>query len=483
MLLSELSPKEVFYYFEKLASIPHGSGNTDRIAEFCMDFAKEHGLKARRDRANNVVIFAPGTPGYEQSEPVILQGHLDMVCEREEGCGLDMEKEGLEVCTDGVKVWARGTTLGGDDGIAVAYILAILASDTIAHPPIEVLLTSDEEIGMLGARALDVSDLTGKRLINIDSEEEGVLCVSCAGGVRARIDIPFCNEQVDKSASCAYRIGVSGLLGGHSGMEIHKHRENAIKMLGSVLASANRACTISLVSATGGGKENAIPKAAEATVCLPLNQAHMLEHSVAEFLKLMHQELSTTEPELLITAKPVDMPEQCMDQESTKRLIFALQQIPDGMQKMSPEIEGMVQTSLNMGTLLTEDSYVSLRYLIRSNTASGKQLVLEKVTAFTEYLGGTVTLQSDYPAWEYRVKSKLRETMIRTFEEVYQKAPEVTAIHAGLECGILAGKMMDIDMISFGPTLSNVHTPKESMDVASVQRSWQYLLKVLENLR
>ncbi|MDE6435738.1 MAG: aminoacyl-histidine dipeptidase [Lachnospiraceae bacterium] len=482
MLLSELSPKEVFYYFEKLASIPHGSGNTDRIAEFCMDFAKEHGLKARRDRANNVVIFAPGTPGYEQSEPVILQGHLDMVCEREEDCGLDMEKEGLEVCTDGVKVWARGTTLGGDDGIAVAYILAILASDTIVHPPIEVLLTSDEEIGMLGARALDVSDLNGKRLINIDSEEEGVLCVSCAGGVRACIDIPFCKEQVDKSASCAYRIGVSGLLGGHSGMEIHKHRENAIKMLGSVLASANRACTISLVSATGGGKENAIPKAAEAVVCLPLNQAHMLEHSVAEFLKLMHQELSTTEPELLITAKPVDMPEQCMDQESTKRLIFALQQIPDGMQKMSPEIEGMVQTSLNMGTLLTEDNYVSLRYLIRSNTASGKQLVLEKVTAFTEYLGGTVTLQSDYPAWEYRVKSKLRETMICTFEEVYQKAPEVTAIHAGLECGILAGKMMDIDMISFGPTLSNVHTPKESMDVASVQRSWQYLLKVLENL-
>lgn len=483
MLLSELSPKEVFYYFQKLASIPHGSGNTDRIAEFCMEFAQEHGLKARRDRANNVVIFAKGTPGYEQSEPVILQGHLDMVCEREADCGLDMEKEGLEVCTDGVTVWARGTTLGGDDGIAVAYILAILALDTIVHPPIEALLTSDEEIGMLGARALDVSDLTGKRLINIDSEEEGVLCVSCAGGVRAQCDIPFHKVSVDKAASCAYRIGVSGLLGGHSGMEIHKHRENAIKMLGNVLASANRACTISLVSATGGGKENAIPKAAEATVCLPLNQAHMLEHSVAEFLKLMHQELSTTEPELLITAKPVDMPEQCMDQESTKRLIFALQQIPDGMQKMSPEIEGMVQTSLNMGTLLTEDNHVSLRYLIRSNTASGKQLVLEKVTAFTEYLGGTVMMQSDYPAWEYRVKSKLRETMIRTFEEVYRKAPEVTAIHAGLECGILAGKMMDIDMVSFGPTLSNVHTPKESMDVASVQRSWEYLLKVLENLR
>ena len=483
MLLSELSPKEVFYYFQKLASIPHGSGNTDRIAEFCMEFAGEHGLKARRDKANNVVIFADGTPGYEQSEPVILQGHLDMVCEQDEDCGKDMQKEGLEVCTDGVKVWARGTTLGGDDGIAVAYILAILASDTIPHPPIEALLTSDEEIGMLGARALDVSDLTSKRLINIDSEEEGVLCVSCAGGVRARCDIPFCMEQVDKAERCAYRIGVSGLLGGHSGMEIHKHRENAIKLLGNVLASANRACTLSLVSVTGGGKENAIPKMAEATVCLPMNQVHMLEYSVTEFMKLMHQELSTTEPELLITAKPVDMPEQCMNQESTKRLIFALQQIPDGMQKMSPEIEGMVQTSLNLGILSTEDDHISMRYLIRSNTASGKQLVMEKVIAFTEYLGGTVTTQADYPAWEYRVKSRLREIMIRTFEEVYQKAPEVTAIHAGLECGILAGKMMDMDMISFGPTLSNVHTPKESMDVASVQRSWKYLLKVLENLR
>lgn len=483
MLLSELSPKEVFYYFQKLASIPHGSGNTDRIAEYCMEFAKEHGLKARRDTANNVVIFAGGTPGYEQSEPVILQGHLDMVCEREEGCELNMQKQGLEVCTDGVKVWARGTTLGGDDGIAVAYILAVLASETIAHPPIEALLTSDEEIGMLGARALDVSDLTGKRLINIDSEEEGVLCVSCAGGVRARLDIPFRTERVNGDANCAYRIAVSGLLGGHSGMEIHKQRENAIKLLGNVLASANRACTLSLVSVTGGGKENAIPKTAEATVCLPMNQAHMLEYSVAEFLKLMHQELSSTEPELLITAKPLKVPKECMDLESTRRLIFALQQVPDGMQKMSPEIEGMVQTSLNLGVLLTENDHISLRYLIRSNTASGKQVVLEKVRAFTEYLGGTVTLQSDYPAWEYRVKSKLRETMIRTFEEVYKKAPEVTAVHAGLECGILAGKMMDIDMISFGPTLSNVHTPGESMDVASVQRSWKYLLKVLENLR
>lgn len=483
MLLSELSPKEVFYYFGKIASIPHGSGNTDRIAEFCMKFAKEHGLKARRDQANNVVIFAEGTQGYEQSRPVILQGHLDMVCEREEDCRLDMEKEGLEVCTDGVKVWARGTTLGGDDGIAVAYILAVLASDSIAHPPIEAVLTSDEEIGMLGARALDVSDLTGKRLINIDSEEEGVLCVSCAGGVRVHCDIPFRKELVEPLASCAYRIVVSGLLGGHSGVEIHKQRENAVKLLGNVLASVNRACTLSLASATGGGKDNAIPNMAEATVCVPPNQAHLLESSVTEFFNLMRQELSTTEPELLITTKPVSLPEQCMDQESTRRLIFALQQIPDGMQKMSLEIEGLVQTSLNLGILQTEDNHVSLTYLIRSNTASGKQLILEKVKAFVEYLGGTVTMKSDYPAWEYRVKSELRETMIRVFEKVYQKAPEVTAIHAGLECGILAGKIMDIDMISFGPTLTNVHTPKESMDVASVQRSWEYLVKILENLR
>ena len=483
MLVSELSPREVFYYFQKLASIPRGSGNTDRVAEFCMNYAREHGLKARRDHANNVVIFATGTPGYEKSEPVILQGHLDMVCEQEPDCGIDMEKEGVEVCTDGVKVWARGTTLGGDDGIAVAYILALLATDNISHPPIEALLTSDEEIGMLGARELDVSDLTGKRLINIDSEEEGILYVSCAGGVRANIDIPFHKEHVDKDAGCAYRIVVSGLLGGHSGIEIHKHRENAIKLLGTVVSSANRACSLLMVDAAGGGKDNAIPKMAEATVCLPMNQADMLKNSVTEFLHLMRRELSATEPELLITVDPVDMPEQCMDQESTRRLIFAMQQIPDGMQKMSPEIEGMVQTSLNLGILYTEDNHVSLRYLIRSNTASGKQLVADKVTAFAEYLGGTVTMQSDYPAWEYRKKSKLRETMIRTFEEVYQKAPEVTAIHAGLECGILAGKMMDIDMISFGPTLSNVHTPKESMDVASVQRSWQYLLKVLENLR
>jgi len=483
MLVCELSPKEVFYYFQKLASIPRGSGNTDQIAEYCMEFASENGLRARRDKANNVILFAEGTPGYERSDPVILQAHLDMVCEKEEGCGLDMEKDGLELCTDGVTVWARGTTLGGDNGIAVAYILAVLASDTIAHPPIEALFTSDEEIGMLGARALDAGDLTAKRLINMDSEEEGVLCVSCAGGVRAHCSIPFSVERTNRALGCAYRIEVSRLLGGHSGVEIHKQRENAVKLLGNVLASASRACTLSLVCASGGGKENAIPKTAQATVCVPLNQAHMLEYSVKEFLILMHHELSTTEPELLITAKPTNMPEQCMDQESSRRLIFALQQIPDGMQKMSPEIEGMVQTSLNLGTLRTESGHVQLRYLIRSNTASGKQLLLERVTAFVEYLGGSVVMQSDYPAWEYRIKSKLRETMIRTFEEVYNKAPEVTAIHAGLECGILAGKIMDIDMVSFGPTLSDVHTPKESMDVASVRRSWKYLINVLENLR
>ncbi|MCM1273153.1 MAG: aminoacyl-histidine dipeptidase [Clostridium sp.] len=483
MSLSELSPKEVFDYFQKLAAIPHGSGNTDRIAEFCMEFAKEHGLRARKDEANNVVIFADGSPGYEKSEPVILQGHLDMVCEKDEDCRLDMEQDGLEVCTDGVKVWAEGTTLGGDDGIAIAYILAILASDTIPHPPIEALLTSDEEIGMLGANALDVRDLTAKRLINIDSEEEGVLYVSCAGGVSALCDIPFCMEQTNQAAECAYRITVSGLLGGHSGTEIHRNRGNAIKLLGAALASMSRTCTLSLVHVSGGGKENAIPKTAEATVCVPANQAHTLEQGITEFLKLINQELSAAEPGLLITATPVDMPKQCMNQESTRRVIFALQQFPDGMQKMSSEIEGLVQTSLNLGILFMEDDHVVFQCLIRSNTAGGKQLIMEKVTAFTGYLGGTVTMQSDYPAWEYRAESRLREIMIHTYEEVYQKAPHVTAIHAGLECGILAGKMPDVDMISFGPTLENVHTPRESMDVASVKRSWYYLLKVLENLQ
>lgn len=499
MKLNELSPSEVFSYFEKICSIPHGSGNTGMIADYCLEFAKAHGFKARKDAADNVVIFKAGSSGYEDCEPVILQGHLDMVCEKEPDCDIDMSVQSIKACTDGKMVWADGTTLGADDGIAVAFILAVLASDTIAHPPIQAVLTSDEEIGMLGARDLDTSDLTAKRLINIDSESEGILYVSCAGGVRAESDIPVVyedavgwvsgGEQDDNASDAAgngqvcFEVKISGLAGGHSGVEIHKQHTNAIRLLASLLSHASYAADFRLVSLLGGGKENAIPKEAKAVVSVRSCDATTFEQSIKESADVWMQEISSTEPHAKIEVGKADAAaDKVLNFHSTENVIYALGLSPDGVYRMSQEINGMVQTSLNLGTAYLEDDKLVYKYLIRSNTAAGKKLLLERVNTFVKHLSGNVVTMSDYPAWEYKSDSQLRKICVESFTNVYGHEPEVTSIHAGLECGILAGKMPGVDMISFGPTLESVHTPDECMDAASVERTWEYLLEILKSL-
>lgn len=499
MDINELSPSEVFSYFQEICAIPHGSGNTGMIADYCLEFAKLHGLKARKDAADNVVIFKAGSSGYEDCEPVILQGHLDMVCEKEPDCDIDMSVQSIKACTDGKMVWADGTTLGADDGIAIAFILAVLASDTIAHPPIQAVLTSDEEIGMLGARDLDTSDLTAKRLINIDSENEGILYVSCAGGVRAECDIPVVyedavgwvadGEQDDNASDAAgngqvcFEVKISGLAGGHSGVEIHKQHTNAIRLLASLLSHASGVADFRLVSLSGGGKENAIPKEAKAVVSVRSCDATTFEQSIKESEAVWMQEISATEPYAKIELEKTDIAaDKVLDSKSTANVIYALWLSPDGVYRMSQEINGMVQTSLNLGTAYLEDDKLVYKYLIRSNTAAGKKLLLERVTTFVKYLSGKVVTMSDYPAWEYKSDSQLRKICVDSFTNVYGHEPEVTSIHAGLECGILAGKMPGVDMISFGPTLESVHTPDECMDAGSVERTWEYLLEILKSL-
>ena len=499
MDINELSPSEVFSYFQEICAIPHGSGNTGMIADYCLEFAKLHGLKARKDAADNVVIFKAGSSGYEDCEPVILQGHLDMVCEKEPDCDIDMSVQSIKACTDGKMVWADGTTLGADDGIAIAFILAVLASDTIAHPPIQAVLTSDEEIGMLGARDLDTSDLTAKRLINIDSESEGILYVSCAGGVRAECDIPVVyedavgwvsgGEQDDNASDAAgngqvcFEIKISGLAGGHSGVEIHKQYTNAIRLLASLLSHASGAADFRLVSLSGGGKENAIPKEAKAVVSVRSCDATTFEQSIKESAAVWMQEISATEPHAKIEVEKTDAAaDKVLNSHSTANVIYALWLSPDGVCKMSQEIKGMVQTSLNLGTAYLDADKLVYKYLIRSNTAAGKKLLLERVTTFVKHLSGKVVTMSDYPAWEYKSDSQLRKICVDSFTNVYGHEPEVTSIHAGLECGILAGKMSGVDMISFGPTLESVHTPDECMNVASVERTWEYLREILKSL-
>lgn len=499
MDINELSPSEVFSYFQEICAIPHGSGNTGMIADYCLEFAKLHGLKARKDAADNVVIFKAGSSGYEDCEPVILQGHLDMVCEKEPDCDIDMSVQSIKTCTDGKVVWADGTTLGADDGIAIAFILAVLASDTIAHPPIQAVLTSDEEIGMLGARDLDTSDLTAKRLINIDSESEGILYVSCAGGVRAECDIPVVyedavgwvsgGEQDDNASDAAgngqvcFEVKISGLAGGHSGVEIHKQHTNAIRLLASLLSHASGAADFRLVSLSGGGKENAIPKEAKAVVSVRSCDATTFEQSIKESADVWMQEISSTEPHAKIEVGKADAAaDKVLNFHSTENVIYALGLSPDGVYRMSQEINGMVQTSLNLGIAYLDADKLVYKYLIRSNTAAGKKLLLERVNTFVKHLSGNVVTMSDYPAWEYKSDSQLRKICVESFTNVYGHEPEVTSIHAGLECGILAGKMPGVDMISFGPTLESVHTPDECMDAASVERTWEYLLEILKSL-
>lgn len=455
MKLNELSPSEVFSYFEKICSIPHGSGNTGMIADYCLEFAKLHGLKARKDTSDNVVIFKAGTSGYEDCEPVILQGHLDMVCEKEPDCDIDMSVQSIKACTDGKMVWADGTTLG--------------------------------------ARDLDTSDLTAKRLINIDSESEGILYVSCAGGVRAECDIPVAYEDaadwvadgaIDvQNGSVCFEVKISGLAGGHSGVEIHKQHTNAIRLLASLLSHASGVADFRLVSLSGGGKENAIPKEAKAVVSVRSCDATTFEQSIKESEAVWMQEIRATEPYAKIEVEKTDAAaDKVLNSHSTANVIYALWLSPDGVYKMSQEIKGMVQTSLNLGTAYLDADKLVYKYLIRSNTAAGKKLLLERVTTFVKHLSGKVVTMSDYPAWEYKSDSQLRKICVDSFTNVYGHEPEVTSIHAGLECGILAGKMPGVDMISFGPTLESVHTPDECMNVASVERTWEYLMEILKSL-
>lgn len=473
-VLDHLEPNSVFRFFEELCAIPHGSRNTGAVSDWCVAFARARGLEYYRDGADNVIIIRESTPGYEDAAPVILQGHLDMVCEREPGCGKDMAREGLELAVDGDFIYAKGTTLGGDDGIAVAMALAILDDASIPHPRLEVVLTTDEEIGMLGAAALDASPLRGRQLINLDSEEEGVFTVSCAGGSLTRCALPVRRELFP---GAALRLRVSGLAGGHSGTEIHRGRANADLLLGRLLRAMSAVTELRLVSADGGLKDNAIPVAAEAVVAV--SDADRAKDAAAALAAALEGEYRTTDPVLSVEILPAETAETPMDAASTRRALCLLACAPNGVQEMSHDIPGLVQTSLNLGILETTETELSAAFCVRSSVASQKELLHDRLRCLTEQLGGTVDITGDYPAWEYRRDSVLRERMVEAFREQYGRAPRIEAIHAGVECGLLCGKLPGLDCVSIGPDLTEIHTPRERMSISSVQRVWAFVLEVL----
>lgn len=481
-VLSELQPTSVFRYFEEICGIPHGSSDTKAISDYLVAFAREHGLRYLQDASNNVIIWKDGTAGYEASAPVVLQGHMDMVCEKEADCSIDFKRDGLRLQLEDGVVSAEGTTLGGDDGIAVAYALAVLDSEDIPHPPLEAVFTVDEEIGMLGAAALDCTPLQSRILLNIDSEEEGHLLVSCAGGITTVGHLPLEREAAEGTG---ITLTVTGLQGGHSGVEIDKGRGNACRLLGRTLYRLKQKFAFQLVSVEGGLKDNAIPREAKASLVAASFDRELWEEEVNRLEAVYRAEYRLTDPEvkLLSVAEADRAVQTAMTAETTARVITALVNLPGGIQKMSFDIEGLVQTSLNLGILKTTEQEVTFSFAVRSNVGTEKEELADRVRCLMEALGGSVTSSGAYPAWEYRQDSPLRDLMIQVFEEQYGKKPVVEAMHAGVECGLFAGKLPGLDCVSFGPDMHDIHTPKESMKVDSVQRTWEYILELLKRLK
>ena len=479
-VLDQLEPKKVFSFFEDLCAIPHGSGNTKAVSDYCVKFAEDRGLEVHQDSLNNVVIVKPASPGYEAAPTVIIQGHLDMVAEKTPESQINFLTDGLDLAVDGDFVYARGTTLGGDDGIAVAMALAVLDSDNLEHPRLECLFTIDEETGMDGAVGFDASILQGKRLLNIDSEEEGILTVSCAGGAHAdaRIEMTPCECALDSA-----EIRISGLKGGHSGAEIDKGRANATITLGRVLQALVDELEVRLVSAEGGLKDNAIPNAAKAVIALDEEKISRAQEICAELEATLRKEYAVADPGITVTFVPGAVTGKALSLHDTKKVCCFLGLYPNGIESMSMDIPGLVQTSCNLGIFRVDDTGLKGSGSVRSSVASRKQMLLRKIQLLAEGLEGTLCVSGEYPAWEYRRESHLRDVMCEVYKAQYGQDMKVEAIHAGLECGLFCGKIPGLDAVSFGPNLYDIHTTSERMSVCSVQRVYAYLCEVLRALK
>ncbi len=475
--LAGLEPASVFGYFEEICSMPHGSGNTKIISDYLVKFAQEQGLRYIQDELNDVIIFVPGTCGMEDHAPVIIQGHMDMVCEKDADCPIDMDKEGLDIAHDGQYIYAKGTTLGGDDGVAVAFAMALAADKSIPHPPLELVITVDEETGMFGAAGIDLSQLRGRMLLNIDSEDEGIFTVSCAGGARATIYLPVTRKAV---YGPAVRLVVDGLQGGHSGVEIHKNRANASKVMGEFMRRIQEKMPLCLVSFAGGSKDNAIPRSCEVNAISLGMELESINAIAAELQAEIRANYA--EPEAVIEAFNADaLGGNALSAEETAKVTALLCEVPNAIQAMSKQIPGLVQTSLNLGVAKLDEE-LSLTWSVRSSVNQEKQDLLAKLRAIAENYGGSYSQMGEYPAWEYKEDSLLRDTMVSVYTKMYDKAPEVVAIHAGLECGLLGEKLPGLDAVSIGPEMHDIHTSREKLGIASTKRTWEFVLEVLKAL-
>ncbi|MFW5629856.1 MAG: aminoacyl-histidine dipeptidase [Acetivibrio ethanolgignens] len=478
MVLENIDYKKIFYYFEEISNIPRGSKNCQAISDYLVGFAKEHGLTYRQDEALNVIIKKPASAGYESCPPLILQGHMDMVCEKKSESSHDFFKDPLQLYVEEDYLAAKDTTLGGDDGAAVAYALAILDDDTLVHPPLEVVITTDEEIGLLGATALDTFDLEGRHMINIDSEDDDTLLVSCAGGMTAHCRIPVTTQ---KKTGKKLTVTIKGLLGGHSGSEIDKNRVNADILLGRLLYDLKKQ-SYEIISLAGGTKQNAIPREATAELLAAEADVYTILNEIKFLAEKYKNECRTNEPDLtILTTQGEEREYSCLDEDSKQRIICMLMDTPNGIQVMSSDISGLVESSLNLGVLSEENGEYCFDYGVRSSQATYKFYMSNKLEILTKQLGGTYSYDGEYPGWEYKKDSRLREIYTKAYQEMYGSVMKIEAIHAGLECGILAEKMGDVDIISVGPNMKDIHTTEERLSISSTKRLYDLICKVLKD--
>lgn len=481
MVLDKIDYKKVFSYFEEISKIPRGSRNNQQISDYLYAFGKELGLECYQDEALNVILIKEATVGLEHVPAIIIQGHMDMVCEKDSDTEHDFFKDGLKLAVDGDLIYAEGTTLGGDDGIALAMAMSILSDKELAHPRLEVIFTTDEEIGMDGAAALDTSMLKGKYMINIDSEVEGVLTVGCAGGMTSILTLPL---ERTTAAGAKVKLSIKGLQGGHSGIEITKNRTNGNILMGRLLQDLKKNASYKAITVWGGLKDNAIVRESFAELVAEPAQADELVKAANELTAMYQTELASSEPGLAVEVEVEQEVREypVLTEEAFHRMLTILLFTPNGIQAMSSDIEGLVESSLNLGIFTMNEEEATFSYSVRSSKSTYKQFMSDKLEYLITMAGGTYSMRGVYPAWELKKESKLTEICKKIYVKQYGEEPVVEVIHAGLECGILSDKMKDLDIVSIGPNLYDIHTPSERMSISSVKRVYDYVIAVMEEI-
>jgi dipeptidase D len=479
--ITKLEPRVMWEHFSNLNAVPRASKQEQRVTAFMKDFGESLGLETHVDEIGNVIIRKPASPGMEDRVTIVIQGHLDMVHQKNADTDFDFEKQGIDMYVDGDWVKARGTTLGADNGIGVASAMAILASDDIAHPAVEALFTVDEETGMTGAMGLKGGLLSGDILLNLDTEDDNEITIGCAGGVDVTISGSYA-QQASGPEDAGYRLSVKGLTGGHSGMDIHLGRGNANKLINRLLFLATEQLGMRIASIDAGGLRNAIPREATATVTVNESSATALDEFISEQADILKAEYATTDPGLEIVLEPVDLPPALLDTEFQGRILRAVWACPNGIFRMSPDVEDLVQTSNNLAQVQVAEGAYRVLCLTRGSVDTEKMDLANGIRCTFELIGADVELNGEYPGWAPRPNSPIVKLMSSLYEELFHEKAPVLACHAGLECGIIGTNYPDMQMISFGPNIRGAHSPDEKVQISSVQKYWGYLMEALKRI-